>query len=623
MNKLALFSLALTLSLFVSCGKQQTEAEKKAEIERQVQQRIDAQRQADQQQQLAAREKALADQQNATPPAETPVPLMSPTSEAPTSAREVSADEDASYNTFYRKLEPHGEWRETSDYGYVWQPRAAEGSRNWRPYTNGRWVYTDAGWTWDSEEPFGWATYHYGRWTRLRNIGWVWVPGDEWAPAWVSWRKSEEYVGWAPLPPEATFDRRTGIHNWSDNYYDIGPEEYAFVPTNDFGSRRLEQNVVPAERNVTIVTQTTNVTNITYNNTTIVNQGPNYDELRGRSRLPIERLRLERETRFAGDNPRAVVRGEVIAIPAPVIGPAQRRGRPARIKETIKETVVERGSTSSANQPAREKARAKMRAEATPPAGLPPKKFVKPAATTQPTGSASVAPKTAAPVPVPRAATPPKPTPTASPPAVSSSPSQRGLAEQKQQMEAQKEAQQAQERQQKIAAQRKLIEDQKAEKEKLHAAQKLADEQKQKQRQAEEQRKRLEQKAAEQKKKEDLGTAKKPGQPPAPMPITSASPKSTAPPVRVATPSPVVTPQTTPPAPMMTPSLPPVQATKPRPSASAQLSPVTAPSATASPSVTPQPGKNLKGRDKKKNKRGEINAATSPAVGASPSPSPR
>src|SRR5438874_5408122 len=67
----------------------------------------------------------------------------------------------ASYSTFYAKLERYGVWRETSNYGYVWQPREAEQSRNWHPYTYGRWVYTDAGWTWISEEPFGWAAYHY------------------------------------------------------------------------------------------------------------------------------------------------------------------------------------------------------------------------------------------------------------------------------------------------------------------------------------------------------------------------------------------------------------------------------------------------------------------------------
>jgi hypothetical protein len=112
------------------------------------------------------------------------------------------------------------------------------------------------------------------------------VPDDEWAPAWVSWRKSDDYVGWAPLPPEARFDRRTGIHNWSDNYYDIGPEQYCFVETKQFGAPRIQSSVLPTERNVTIVNQTTNVTNITYNNRTVVNQGPSYDELRTRTAQP-------------------------------------------------------------------------------------------------------------------------------------------------------------------------------------------------------------------------------------------------------------------------------------------------------------------------------------------------
>jgi hypothetical protein len=392
MNKFAPISAAIALTLFVSCGKQQTEAERNAEIERQVQQRLAAQQQADAQQQLvareadlAAREKALAAQQNAAPAetSETPVPRTEATPEE-SSERDVATNENASYNTFYTRLDPYGDWRETADYGYVFQPRVATSSRKWRPYTNGRWVYTDAGWTWVSEEPFGWATYHYGRWTRLRNIGWVWVPGDEWAPAWVSWRKSNDYVGWAPLPPEATFDRRAGIHQWADNQYDLGPERYAFVPANEFGSQRIEQTVVPPERNVTIVSQTINVTNITYNNTTIVNQGPNYEDLSRRSQRPIERLRLERGAQFEGDNPRAIVRGEVIAVPAPFIAPAQRRGRPVRVKEAIRETVIDHDAAENADQPAAEKARAKMRAESTPPPGLPPKKFVKPAVTSPP-----------------------------------------------------------------------------------------------------------------------------------------------------------------------------------------------------------------------------------------------
>jgi hypothetical protein len=385
MKKFFGLPVIISLAIFCSCQKQQTEEERKTEIERQVQERLAAERQAQSEQQLAqrqaeleAREKALSEKERAAESA----PVVE-ASETPLQASRTDTSGNiatASYSTFYRKLDPYGVWRETSSYGYVWQPREAERSRSWRPYTNGRWIYTDAGWTWISEEPFGWATYHYGRWTRLRNIGWIWVPGDEWAPAWVSWRKSNDYVGWAPLPPEARFDRRAGIHNWADNYYDIGPDQYCFVPTNQFGARRVETALVPPQRNVTIVNETTNVTNITYSSTTIINQGPSYDELRARSRQPIERLRLERQitANVDAETPRSVIRGEVVQIPAPVIATAQPTERPRNIKGTFAQTVVERGWEGIADQQAVEKARAKIKSESTPPPDAPPKTFVTP-----------------------------------------------------------------------------------------------------------------------------------------------------------------------------------------------------------------------------------------------------
>ncbi len=158
------------LALFCSCQKQQTEAERNAETELQVNQRLAAEHQAEEQQQqlaqrqaeLDAREKALANRESAA--ANTPQPQAS----VARGIRDLSqTPPTVSYSTFYARLEPLGVWRETSTYGYVWQPREAEQSRGWRPYTNGRWVYTDAGWTWVSKEPFGWATYHYVRWARL------------------------------------------------------------------------------------------------------------------------------------------------------------------------------------------------------------------------------------------------------------------------------------------------------------------------------------------------------------------------------------------------------------------------------------------------------------------------
>ena len=73
------------------------------------------------------------------------------------------------YGMFYDSLSSYGSWFDTPDYGYVWQPVVVR-DRTWRPYTRGRWVCSDHGWTWISDEPFGWATYHYGRWALVR--GW-------------------------------------------------------------------------------------------------------------------------------------------------------------------------------------------------------------------------------------------------------------------------------------------------------------------------------------------------------------------------------------------------------------------------------------------------------------------
>src|SRR5260370_17567867 len=83
MKKLFVFTAVVVLAGLISCQKQQTEAEKNAEVERQVQERLAAEHQAEQQQQLTqrqadleAREKALAGKEKAAgsppPPRERP-----------------------------------------------------------------------------------------------------------------------------------------------------------------------------------------------------------------------------------------------------------------------------------------------------------------------------------------------------------------------------------------------------------------------------------------------------------------------------------------------------------------------------------------------------------------------
>ena len=104
-------------------------------------------------------------------------------------------------NFFYDNLKNDGSWFNTTEYGDVWQPYIAYKSDSWRPYTDGYWSYTDGGWMFVSYEDFGWAVYHYGRWTQLKDIGWAWVPGTEWAPAWVTWRESKPAGTDATPPP--------------------------------------------------------------------------------------------------------------------------------------------------------------------------------------------------------------------------------------------------------------------------------------------------------------------------------------------------------------------------------------------------------------------------------------
>jgi len=102
-------------------------------------------------------------------------------------------------NTFQRALSPYGRWVDTVDYGRVWVPY--ETDSDWQPYTDGRWVDTQWGWSFAPAVPWGWAAFHYGRWGFGVGLGWFWVPGFVWSPAWVSWRYSAGFFCWSPFAP--------------------------------------------------------------------------------------------------------------------------------------------------------------------------------------------------------------------------------------------------------------------------------------------------------------------------------------------------------------------------------------------------------------------------------------
>jgi hypothetical protein len=126
-------------------------------------------------------------------------------------------DRDFDVDIFYEELAPYGDWFEHPRWGLVWQPRV---ERDWRPYSQGYWTLTDEyGWYWVSDEPFAWAVFHYGRWTYDEDDGWLWIPDTEWGPAWVIWRWSDDYVGWAALGPDSNWDP-DGVLRYDVSFYE-------------------------------------------------------------------------------------------------------------------------------------------------------------------------------------------------------------------------------------------------------------------------------------------------------------------------------------------------------------------------------------------------------------------
>jgi len=171
---------------------------------------------------------------------------------------EAQPQPEATYQVFYDELTPYGRWIDYPGYGYVWSPNA---DPDFQPYsTNGHWVYSDEGWTWVSTYSWGWAPFHYGRWFYEDGYGWLWLPGKEWAPAWVTWGQSGTYLGWAPLAPKVEVSVR----------YTPPPHEWTFVPQEHITKVNVHDYVVNKTTNVTIVKNVTIINNINNNNSTTV-----------------------------------------------------------------------------------------------------------------------------------------------------------------------------------------------------------------------------------------------------------------------------------------------------------------------------------------------------------------
>jgi len=225
----------------------------------------------------------------------------------------------ATYQEFYDGLSPYGQWIYDHQYGYVWLPDVGP---DFRPYyTNGYWAMTEYGNTWVSNYNWGWATFHYGRWTYDNYYGWAWIPGTEWAPAWVSWRSNNNYYGWAPLGPGININVSMNVipMNWwvflSPNYfYDRSFYRYC---NNDW---RYNQNIY---RQTRWLSYTNNYNRHSYY------CGPRADDYRRRTGRSVSMFDINNDRRRGANG----VRGNRISMYRPEIR-SDRMDAPLRIAQT-------------------------------------------------------------------------------------------------------------------------------------------------------------------------------------------------------------------------------------------------------------------------------------------------
>lgn len=223
---------------------------------------------------------------------------------------------------FYDELSPYGDWVHNREYGYVWMPNVG---RNFYPYaSNGKWIYTDYGWTWLSDYQWGWATFHYGRWDYDPQYGWFWFPGDEWAPAWVVWRQGDGYFGWAPMRPESGFgwDFRN-----NDEVY-----RWIFVKEHDFGRTNIERYYVSKRRNDDIIRNTRVISDYRADETgrKMMVSGPNPSDVENVSGRRIRKITVKDSNipgRRLNNNELEIYRPRVIA------GQNGQRPAPPRISD--------------------------------------------------------------------------------------------------------------------------------------------------------------------------------------------------------------------------------------------------------------------------------------------------
>jgi len=237
---------------------------------------------------------------------------------------------NVSFSVFYNSLKPYGRWTHHPKYGQIW----ISNTRGFSPYsTGGHWAYTDYGWTWVSDYNWGWAPFHYGRWAYERSYGWYWVPDYQWAPAWVAWRSSGDYYGWAPLSPGLSIGVDLSFGNV------IPYERWVFAPHRYITSPYISRYYVPRSRNTVIIKNTRVINNVTVKNNVRYVGGPRKDEVEKINHTKIQTLTVSNSSRPG----RTVINKNTVNVYRPVINDNDK----TIVNKNSNNTTVEKNSNNT------------------------------------------------------------------------------------------------------------------------------------------------------------------------------------------------------------------------------------------------------------------------------------
>jgi hypothetical protein len=247
-------------------------------------------------------------------------------------ARAVSVEIEV--GAFYTALAGYGTWIELTPLGRVWIPGNVPAG--WRPYSRGHWAYTEVGWTWVSNWEWGWAPFHYGRWALDPEHGWVWVPGTVWAPAWVAWRYGDGWVGWAPLPPAATWSFTAGLAT-AGVHFDvlIRPSWWLFVEDRWFVTPQLHRHIVAASRGEQLAALTRDATRYEARQRSVVNLGIAVDRIESQTGHAVPRYTL-REVNEPPTSANNAVRRDTVRVYRPQPGDTARSPATGKTTQTKK-----------------------------------------------------------------------------------------------------------------------------------------------------------------------------------------------------------------------------------------------------------------------------------------------